>query len=171
MEKTTWNIDPTHSEVLFKVKHMMISTITGHFNSFEGEVVTENENFENGKFSFELDVNSIDTNNSDRDTHLKSEEFFKAESFPKLTFTSTSYDGNTLKGELTIRDVTKQVSLDMEYLGTAVDPYEQTKAGFEITGKLNRKDFNLSWDAVTEAGNVVVSDTVKLIINAQLIKQ
>jgi len=169
--KTTWKIDPTHSEIEFKVRHMMISTVSGSFSEFEGEVEAADDTFKDAKFRFSAEIDSISTKNNDRDTHLKSEDFFHAEKHPKLTFVSKSFDGNTMVGDLTIRDVTKEVSLDVDFNGIAEDPYGQTKAGFEATGTINRKDFNLNWNAVTEAGNIVVSDKVKLIANLQFIKQ
>lgn len=172
MEKTNkWVIDPTHSEVSFKVKHMMISTVTGHFEEFEATIDTENDKFENATLSVEIGIDSINTKNKDRDAHLMSEDFFKADEYPKMAFTSKSFTDDKIIGDLTIRDVTKEVTLDVDFNGIAVDPYGQTKAGFEISGKINRKDFNLTWSAVTEAGNVVVSDQVKLVIDAQFIKQ
>lgn len=172
---TTWNIDPTHSEVQFKVKHLVISTVTGSFKSFNGSIETNNDSFEDAKVTFEADINSIFTNNEDRDAHLKSDDFFNAEKFPKLKFTSTSFekvgdDEFEVTGDLTIRDVTKTIKLNAEYGGTVTDPYGQTKAGFEISGTINRKEFNLTWNAVTEAGNVVVADNIKLQMNVQVVK-
>jgi polyisoprenoid-binding protein YceI len=116
-------------------------------------------------------VDSIKTKNADRDAHLKSDDFFNAASFPKITFKSTAFDGEKLTGNLTIRDITKEVTLEVDYNGTAVDPYGQTKAGFEISGSINRKEFGLKWDAVTEAGSIVVADKIQLVIDAQLVKQ
>lgn len=169
--KTKWNIDPAHSEISFKVKHMMISTLTGHFQDFKASVETDNDNFLNADFDFTANADSITTKNSDRDAHLKSDDFFNAEAYPEMTFKSTSFDGNNLTGDLTIRDITREISLDVDFNGVAVDPYGQTKAGFEITGSINRKDFNLTWSAVTEAGSIVVSDTIKLIVDLQFIKE
>lgn len=173
--KTTWAIDPTHSEVQFKVKHLVISTVTGYFKEFSGSMGA-NENFENAEISFEAQTDSISTNNADRDAHLKSDDFFNAEAFPKLTFngsqlTKTSGDDYQLTGDLTIRDITKSVTLDVEFGGIMVDPYGQTKAGFEVSGKISRKEFGLQWGAVTEAGGVVVGDDVKIHVNVQFIKQ
>lgn len=168
---TTWKIDATHSEINFKVKHMMISTVTGSFENFDGKVETSNEDFKNGAFSFSAETNSVNTKNNDRDAHLKSDDFFGAETFPKLTFTSKSFDGEKMVGDLTIKGVTKEITLDTDYNGTAVDPYGQTKAGFEFEGSVSRKDFGLTWSAVTEAGSIVVSDKVKLIASLQFIKQ
>lgn len=170
-EKTTWKIDATHSEINFKVKHMMISTVTGSFKKFDGEVISENADFKNAAFNFSAKVDSVSTDNTDRDTHLKSDDFFGAEKYPELTFTSKSFDGEKMVGDLTIKGVTKEITLDAEYNGTAVDPYGQTKAGFEFEGTVNRKDFGLTWSAVTEAGSIVVSDKVKLIASLQFVKQ
>lgn len=171
----TWNIDPIHSEIQFKVKHLVISTVTGNFKSFSGALETEGDSFENASVSFEADIDSITTNNEDRDKHLKSDDFFNAEEFSKLTFESTSFTStgdNTyeLTGNLTIRDITKEVTLNVEHGGTVDDPYGQTKAGFEISGSINRKEFGLKWNAVTEAGSVVVGDKVKLQLNVQVVE-
>ncbi|MEN8958194.1 MAG: YceI family protein [Flavobacteriales bacterium] len=168
---TTWKIDNTHSEIAFKIKHMMISTVTGHFEDFSATAKTDGDDFTNSQFEFSAKIGSINTKNEDRDNHLKSDDFFSAEKFPEMTFKSKSFDGENLVGDLTIRDTTKEVNMNAELNGIAVDPYGQTKAGFEITGQINRKDFGLTWGAVTEAGNIVVSDKVKLVIDAQFVKQ
>ena len=168
---TNWSIDNAHSEVAFKVKHMMISTVTGHFEDFQATAKTDGDDFNNAEFKFSAKTASINTKNKDRDTHLKSDDFFNAEKFPEMTFVSKSFNGDKLVGDLTIRDVTKEIVLDADFNGIAVDPYGQTKAGFEISGQLNRKDFNLTWNAVTEAGSIVVSDRVKLVVDVQFIKQ
>ena len=176
LAKTTWAIDPTHSEIQFKVKHLVISTVTGSFKSFEGTLETEGDNFTDAKIQFSADIDSIDTNMPQRDGHLKSADFFDAENHPKLTFVSTSFtkkdeDTYILTGDLTMRGTTKSVTLSATYGGQMVDFYGNTKVGFEIAGKVNRKDFGLNWSAVTEAGGVVVSDEVKLHLNIQLAKQ
>ena len=173
---TKWSIDPMHSEVQFKVKHLVISTVSGFFKSFEGTVESENDNFEHAKINFSIDIDSIDTKQTQRDEHLKSAEFFDAAKYPHIKFHSTSFtktgdDEYELKGDLTIKDVTKPVTLQVEYGGSADDFYGNTKAGFEITGKINRKEFGLTWDGVTEAGAIVVGEDIKLTINAQLLKQ
>ncbi len=170
-EMTKWVVDPAHSEFLFKVKHMMISTVTGRFERFNATVETPGEDFSGAEISVQVEAESINTNSPDRDNHLKSDDFFNAEKFPVISFRSGSFDGDTLTGDLTIRDITRQVTLQVESNGTAVDPYGQTKAGFELIGEINRKEFGLKWDAVTEAGNVVVSDKVKLVIDVQFIRQ
>lgn len=173
---TQWGIDTAHSEIQFKVRHMMISTVTGNFNTFEGSLTATNEDLEGAAINFSADINSINTGNEQRDAHLQSDDFFNAESFPKLTFASTNFtkvsEGKyKLTGDLTIREVTKSVILDVDYFGEMVDPYGNTKRGFEINGSISRKTFNLKWNAVTEAGGVVVSDDVKLHLNVQLAKQ
>ena len=168
---TNWSIDNAHSEVAFKVKHMMISTVTGHFEDFEATAKTNGDNFNNAVIEFSAKTASINTKNKDRDAHLKSDDFFNSEKFPEMKFVSKSFDGEHLVGDLTIRDITKEITLNADFNGVAVDPYGQTKAGFEITGELNRKDFNLTWSAITEAGSIVVSDKVKLVVDVQFIKQ
>ena len=171
-----WSIDPMHSEVQFKVKHLVISTVSGFFKSFEGSVETDNENFEHASIDFSIDINSIDTTQPARDEHLKSAEFFDAATYPHIKFKSTSFkkigdDDYALTGNLTIKNVTKPVTLDVEFGGSAADFYGNTKAGFEITGKINRKDFGLTWEGVTEAGSIVVGEDIKLLINVQFAKQ
>lgn len=151
-------------------------TVTGRFTEFEGTLETENEDFDGGIVNFSAAIASITTNNTQRDTHLKSDDFFNAEQFPQLTFrngklTKQNDSNYTLIGDLTIRDVMKTIEMKVEYFGIMVDPYGNTKAGFEIAGEINRKEFNLSWSAVTEAGGIVVSDAVKLHINVQVVKQ
>ncbi len=172
--RTAWAIDPTHTEVQFKVKHLVISTVTGFFKKFSGSIESENDDFNGALVNFSLDANSIDTNQPDRDGHLKSPDFFAAEQFPTLDFTGTlnkvSEGEYTLDGALTIRGTTKAIVLNVDFGGTMVDPWGNTKAGFEINGKINRKDFGLNWNALTEAGGMVVSEDVKLHINAELSK-
>ena len=175
MATTTWTLDPMHSEVQFKVKHLVISTVTGAFKTFSGTLETEGEDFATGKTEISLDVASIDTNQAQRDEHLKAGDFFDAATYPHLKFVSTGIskasDGSfKLAGNLTIKDVTKPVTLDVEYGGTAVDFYGNTKAGFDATTKISRKEFGLTWDGITEAGSIVVGDEVKIIISAQFAK-
>ncbi len=172
----TYKIDAAHSEITFKVKHLMITNVTGSFTKFDAILESSKEDFTDAKISFNADVTSISTNNEQRDGHLKSDDFFAAEKFPALTFNSSSLkkisdEEYKLIGDLTIRDVTKQIELSVDYGGTATDPYGQVKSGFEISGKINRKDFGLVWTATTEAGGIVVSDEVKLNLAVQMIKQ
>lgn len=173
---TTWNLDGMHSEIGFKVKHMMITNVSGNFGRFNAGVETQGDDFTTAKFDFSAEIDSINTGVADRDGHLKSDDFFNAESFPHLTFKSTSVkkkdDENfVITGDLTIRDVTKSVSLDAEFGGITVDPYGQTKTGFSIHGKIRRSEFGLKWSAVTEAGSIVVSDEVKLNAELQFVKK
>jgi polyisoprenoid-binding protein YceI len=172
--QTKWGIDPTHSEVQFKVKHLVISTVSGSFKKFSGEVISESDDFHNAAVNFELDVNSIDTNQPERDGHLKSEDFFAAAQYPQITFTGVlnKQSGNDYKlaGELSVRGNAKPVELDVEFGGVVKDPWGNTKAGFELTGKINRKDFGLTWNALTEAGGMVVGEDVKLHINIEVAK-
>lgn len=173
---STYKIDTAHSEITFKVKHLMITNVTGNFNKFEATMESEAADFSDAKISFEADVNSISTNNEQRDGHLKSDDFFAAEKFPTLSFTSKSItkkseENYALTGDLTIRGITKTIELAVAFGGIMTDPYGQVKSGFEISGKINRKDFGLNWSAVTEAGGIMLSDEVKLNLSVQMIKQ
>ncbi|WP_128546084.1 YceI family protein [Larkinella soli] len=173
---TVWTIDPSHSEILFKVRHLMVSNVTGRFGTFDGKLETAGENFESAKASFWADIDSISTGTDQRDAHLKSPDFFDAANHPKLTFESTAIrktgeDTFEMTGNLTIRETTKQVTLKVEHGGTMTDPWGNTKAGFEITGSIKRKEYGLTWDVVTEAGGVVAGDEVKLVLNVQVVKQ
>ncbi|MBC7586719.1 MAG: YceI family protein [Chitinophagaceae bacterium] len=173
---STYKIDAAHSEITFKVKHLMITNVTGNFTKFDANMEASSEDFSDASITFEADTASINTNNEQRDGHLKGDDFFAAEKFSKLSFTSTSFtktsgDAYKLAGNLTIRDITKPIELAVEYGGTATDPYGQVKSGFEINGKINRKDFGLTWSALTEAGGVMLGDEVKLLLNVQMIKQ
>lgn len=174
MSTTKWIIDPTHSEVSFKVKHLVISTVTGFFKEFEGQAETESDDFSNATVSFSTSIDSISTNQTDRDNHLKSADFFDAETHPKLSFSGKIVnEGGDYKlvGDLTVKGTSKPLTLDVDFGGIAGDPYGQTKAGFEIEGKISRKEYGLTWSPVTEAGSVVVSDQVRLILSVQLVKQ
>jgi len=176
MSTIKWNLDPTHSEITFKVKHLMISTVTGQFKKFNIEGETETNDFNSAKkIEFTADVDSIDTNNEQRDAHLKSADFFKAEEHPQVKFSGKKFEADgsegKLYGDLTIAGTTKSVVLNVDFGGIVVDPYGQTKAGFTVTGKISRKEFGLTWNAVTEAGNVVVSDDIKISAEIQLVKQ
>jgi polyisoprenoid-binding protein YceI len=174
---TNWKVDTTHSEVQFKVKHLMITTVTGYFKTFDVEVTTENDDFtQASSIVFTADVDSISTNNEQRDTHLKSADFFDAGNHGQIRFVGRKFektgdDTANLHGELTIRGVSKPATVKVEQGGIVVDPYGQTKAGFTIEGKISRKEFGLTWSAVTEAGSVVVSDEIKLLAEIQLVKQ
>lgn len=171
-----WSVDPSHTTVKFNVSHMVISEVDGRFKVFSGSADAVSADFNDAKISFDVDVNSINTDNDMRDNHLKGDDFFNAAKYPKMTFQSTSFKktkGNnySLEGNLTIREVTKKVKFAVVYGGTVKDPYGNIKAGFKATGKINRKDYGLKWSAVTEAGGAVVGDEVSMVINLELAKQ
>lgn len=171
-----WKIDPTHSEVEFKIRHLMITNVTGYFGKYDATVESSNDDFTDAKINFEADVTSISTKNEQRDQHLQAEDFFHAAQYPKITFVSTGVtkvnsEEYKVAGNLTIRGISKPVELVVEFSGIVKDPYGQTKAGFEIKGKINRKDYGLTYDAVTETGGVLLSDEVKLQAGVQLVKQ
>lgn len=173
--KTTWAIDPYHSEILFKVKHLVISTVSGKFEKFEGSVITNGDDWNNAAVEFSADIDSINTGVGDRDGHLKSADFFDSANYPKLTYKSTSFKKKgdnefVVKGDLTIRGTTRTVELKVDFGGIMKDPYGNIKAGFELSGKINRKEFGLNWSALTEAGGMVVADDVKLSLNVELAK-
>jgi polyisoprenoid-binding protein YceI len=173
--QTKWAIDPMHSEVLFKVKHLVISTVTGSFKKFAGEVTSNNEDFSGAAISFSIETASVDTNQEMRDSHLKSADFFDTANHPTITFQSTSFtkaNGNnySLKGNLTIKGITKEIEVQAEYGGAAKDSYGNQKAGFEITGTINRKDFGLTYNVATEAGGLTLGEDIKLIANIQISK-
>lgn len=173
---TFWKIDPAHSEIQFKVKHLMITTVTGYFRKFDLSVETEDEDFTQAKMvEFTAEANSIDTNSEQRDAHLRSADFFDVEKFGQIRYSGKVFeragDDYLLTGDLTIRGVTKPVTVNVHFGGMVVDPYGQTKAGFEVTGKISRKEFGLVWNAMTEAGQVVVGDEIRLLCEIQLIRQ
>jgi polyisoprenoid-binding protein YceI len=170
-----WMADTAHSEIQFKVKHLMISTVTGRFTDYDVKVVAEGEDFQGAQVSFTARVESIDTKNEMRDAHLRSEDFFAAEKYPEMTFRSSAMervDDHTylLKGDLTIRGTTLPVTLNADHTGSMVDPYGNVKAGFDLEGTISRSAFGLLWNGMTEAGGVVVSDAVKLHMHVQLQK-
>jgi polyisoprenoid-binding protein YceI len=173
---TKWTIDGMHSEIGFKVRHMMISNVSGNFGQFTAEASTNGDDFSTANFSFNASIDSINTGVADRDGHLKSGDFFDAAAHPALTFHSTSVkklnEGELeISGDMTIKGIVKPVTLVADFAGIAVDPYGQTKAGMSITGKIKRSEFGLTWSAVTEAGNIVLGDDISLNCEVQLIKQ
>ncbi|WP_130735301.1 YceI family protein [Flavobacterium sp. J27] len=175
MATTKWTIDSTHSEIGFKVKHMMFTNVSGKFDSYEGTIETEENDFSTAKISFSAAINSINTSNTDRDNHLKSGDFFDADNFPNLTFSSSSFSkisehNYELTGTLTIKGTSKEVKLPVEFSGLMQDPWGNTKVGLNIESKINRKDWGLNWNAALETGGVLVGEEVKLIIELQLVK-
>ena len=171
----TWTLDKDHTSIQFKAKHLMITTVTGNFGEYDATVENAGDGFETANISFTAITASISTGNKQRDDHLRSDDFFNSEAYPELTFvangmTKKSDDEFVMDGEMTIRDVTKPVSLNIEFAGIAKDPWGNTKAGFTFKGKLNRKDFGLKFHVVNEAGNLLVSDEIKFEGEVQLLK-
>jgi polyisoprenoid-binding protein YceI len=172
---TKWGIDASHSEVLFKVKHLMISTVTGSFKEFGADAELEGDDLTNASVRFWASTASIFTNDEKRDGHLRSADFFDSERFPKLTFTSTRIEGSgsqwKVTGDLTIKDITKPVMLDVEWSGMAKDPWGNTKAGLQLSGRIDRKQWGLNWNAALETGGLLVSDEVRIVCEVQLAVQ
>ena len=175
--KTKWGIDAAHSEIAFKVKHLMISNVKGTFKEFDASIYTTGEDFMTSEIDFWLNPASIDTGAADRDAHLKSADFFDVENHKQITFIGNTYekvdnDGSyTLYGDLTIKGITKQIKLDVEFGGVMKDPWGNEKAGFTINGKINRKDWGLNWNAALEAGGVLVGEEIKISCEVELLKQ
>lgn len=175
-QKTTWVLDPSHSEILFKVRHMMITNVKGEFRKFDAKVTTIGNDFTSGSVEVAVEADSIYTNDDARDKHLKSADFFDVENHGKLVFRGTSMkdrgDGEfSLTGILSIRGVEKEVTLDVEFGGINKDPWGNDKAGFSISGKINRKDWGLNWNTALETGGVLVSDEVRIMAEIQFTKQ
>lgn len=176
MATTTWALDPTHSEIQFKVKHLLISTVSGGFKKFDATVTTEGDDFTTAKVQFSADIDSITTNNEQRDAHLKNGDFFDAENHPQLSFVSdklvkTGEEEYDLHGKLTMRGTTKDVTLKAEFGGSTIDPWGNTRVGFEISGKIDRQDFGVSFGMVSETGGLLLGNDVKIFANAEFVKQ
>ncbi|MBC1649205.1 polyisoprenoid-binding protein [Listeria booriae] len=171
-----WNVDPAHSSIEFQVKHMMVSKVKGAFKNFSADLTLDPEDLTTANLSFTVDAASIDTRQEQRDGHLKSPDFFDVEKYPSITFQSTNIvaDGSNeykVTGDLTIRTITKPITFNVEYEGTSKDPMSGNMvAGFEGTGKFNRKDFELNYNAVLETGGVLIGDEVKLNIQIEISK-
>src|SRR5919107_771974 len=176
MATTKWVLDPTHSELGFKIKHLMISNVSGSLKSFEAEVETQGEDFTTAKINLSADMASISTNNDQRDAHLRNSDFFEVEKYPELKFTSTKLkktDSDTfaLFGDLTLKGVTRPVKLDVEFNGVTKDPWGGERAGFVVTGKINRSDWGVNFNGVLETGGVMLSEEVRITSEIQLVKQ
>ena len=176
MEKTKWILDPTHSELGFKIKHLMISNVSGTFKNFTGEVETTAEDFSTAQIRVTAEIASISTNNAQRDAHLLNSDFFDAEKYPQLVFKSTSMeqlDSDTfvLHGDLTLKGVTKPVKLQVEYNGLTKDPWGGERAGFLITGKIKRSEWGVTFNAVLETGGLALGEEIKINSEIQLVKQ
>lgn len=176
METTKWIVDPTHSELVFKIKHLMISNVSGSFTKFSAEVETEGMDFTDAQIKLAAEMSSITTNNEQRDAHLRASDFFEVDKYPELTFKSTKVkkagdDTFDLYGELTIKGVTKPVKLNAEYNGVAKDPWGGERAGFVITGKINRSDWGVNFNSALETGGVVLGEEVRIHSEIELVKQ
>lgn len=176
MAQTTWTLDPSHSELLFKVKHLMITNVKGEFRSFDAKVVTDGDDFGTASVTLDIDPSSIFTNSDDRDKHLRSADFFDVENRKEMRFESTGMrkiddENYVLQGVLTMKGVSKDVELDVEFGGMMKDPYGNEKVGFSLNGTINRKDWGLNWNAALETGGVLVSDEVRLSADVQFVKQ
>jgi polyisoprenoid-binding protein YceI len=172
---TTWVIDPLHSEVLFKVRHLVITTVTGRFNKFNGTIIAGGDDFNNAKVAFTIEVKSIDTNQAQRDAHLQNSDFFSADLYPTITFQSTAFQkinqGNyKMIGDLTMKGITKSVDLNVEYNGAEDNGHGILKHGFEVSGIVDRKEFGITWNKLTETGGLGLSEDIKLIANIQIAK-
>ena len=174
--QTKWVLDPAHSEILFKVRHMMITNVKGEFRKFNAAILTEDDDFSKGTVEVTIEADSVFTNSTDRDTHLKSADFFDVENHKELKFTGISFtrldeDNYLLKGLLNIKGIEKEVSFDVEFGGINKDPWGNMKAGFSLNGKINRKDWELNWNAALETGGVLVSDEVRINAEVQFVKE
>ncbi len=165
----TWAVDPNHTEVGFVARHLMVTKVRGSFTDVAGTVVV-GDPVSASTVDVTVQMASVDTRSADRDTHLRSADFFDVEKFPTMHFVATAFDGEELTGDLTIKDVTHPVTLEVEFNGTQADPWGNTKAGFEAEGEINRKDWGLTWNAAIEGGGVLVSDKIKLVLDVQLVK-
>jgi polyisoprenoid-binding protein YceI len=171
-----WHIDASHSEIQFAVRHMMISTVRGRFNQFSGTVEADEQNPTAARVEVQIDTASLDTGDEKRDTHLRSPDFFDVQQFPTMTFKSTRIEQvddrhGRLQGDLTIRDVTRPVTLDVEYAGMAKSPWGTTSAGFSAETRINRKDWGLNWNVALETGGWLVSDEIRISVEVELVKQ
>jgi polyisoprenoid-binding protein YceI len=173
---TTWKLDPTHSIAEFAVKHLVVTTVKGRFRDLEAELRIDETNPENSSVTASIDVASVDTNMPDRDAHLRSDDFFNADQFPKITFTSASVEkagdrSYRVLGDLTIRDVTRPVTLETEFEGVIDDPWGSRRAAFTATTQISRKEFNVRWNQLVEKGGAVVSDNVKITLHIEAVEQ
>lgn len=176
MEKTKWNVDPIHSELGFKIKHLMISNVSGTFRNFQVQVETNEDDFSSAVIKVTVEINSISSNNEQRDHHLLASDFFEAEKYPQLIFQSSKVekeDDDTFYvfGELTMKGITKPVKLTVQYSGITKDPWGGVRAGFDVTGKINRSDWGMSFNGALETGGVILSEEVKIFGELQLLKQ
>lgn len=175
-QKTKWTFDKVHSKIQFDVAHLVISEVTGQFQDYEGTVLADKADFSDAKIDFSIDVKSINTNDENRDRHLQSADFFDVAKYPKITFKSKSMteagkNQYKLTGDLTMHGVTKTVTFDVKYGGTVTDPYGNVKAGFKITGVIDRTDFGLKYNSVLDSGGLLIGEEITITCNVELLKQ
>ena len=166
-----WDLDPAHTRIGFSARHAMVTTVRGSFNDVQGHVHADLDDLSKSSVTITLKSASVDTRSADRDTHLRSADFFDVENHPEIRFVSTSFTGDTLVGDLTIKGVTKPVTLDVDFNGVATDPWGNTKAAFEAEGEIDRTQWGLNWNAALETGGVLVSEKIKLKLDVQLALQ
>jgi polyisoprenoid-binding protein YceI len=176
MAKTKWIMDPTHSELGFKIKHLMISNVSGTFGEYEAVVETDNEDFSTAQVKATIKAASVNTNNRQRDEHLRNADFFEAEKYPEISFQSDRVEKQDdesfiLYGDLTMKGISRPIKLNIEYNGLAKDPWGGQRAGFVVTGKIKRGEFGLSFNSVLDTGGVALSDEVKIYGEVQMVKQ
>lgn len=174
-QETKWIFDNTHSKIQFDVAHLVISEVTGQFNDYEGTIIVNKPDLYDIKIDFSIDVKSIDTDNEDRDNHLRSADFFNVEKYPKITFKSKSLkligdNQYKLTGNFTMLGVTKEITLDVKYGGTVKDPYGNTKAGFKITGVINRTDFGLKYNSIMDSGGLLLGEDITITCKIEFLK-
>lgn len=175
-QSTNWKIDHAHSNVTFEVDHMVVSSVTGKFQEFEGDIKSDKDDFSDAKISFTIQAASVNTNNEKRDNHLRDEDFFEVATYPTIEFVGkklvpVSGKKYTITGDLTMHGVTKEIELDVKYNGTIKDPWGNIRAGFKVSGELNREDYGLTWNNALEAGGVLVGEEVEIQINLELVKE
>lgn len=175
-QKTNWVFDKSHSNVRFTVAHLVISEVDGKFEKFDGSVITNGESFENANINFTIDASSIDTEDGKRDEHLRSDDFFDVAKYPEISFKSkkmTKVDNKNFKltGDFTMHGVTKEITLHAKYNGTVVDPWGNTKAGFKVTGTIDRKDWGLKYNSALDSGGMLIGEEIDITCNVQLLKK
>lgn len=175
-QSTEWKIDHSHSNVTFEISHMVVATVTGKFEKFDGSIKSDTEDFTDASVNFQIETASVNTNNEKRDAHLRNDDFFDAENNPYIIFNGKKMEkksGNnySLTGDLTMNNITREVELDVRFNGTIKDPWGGTRAGFRVTGELNRYEYDLMWNTTLESGGLLVGENVELRVNLELIKQ
>ncbi|HLS44473.1 MAG TPA: YceI family protein [Ornithinicoccus sp.] len=168
LQPGVYTVDPTHTEIGFTARHMMVAKVRGTFHEFNAEVVV-GQTLAESTVTAEVQMNSVDTRNEDRDQHLRTSDFFDIENHPTMTFRSTEITETSMSGDLTIKGITRPVTFDLEFNGVSPDPWGGTRAGFEATTEVHRKDWDLTWNVAVEGGGVLVSEKIKLHLDVELV--